>query len=62
MKLNDYIVELDIDEIKYKYIRWSNMGVTYANPPSYEAQNNHHNKSYIEIDYKLEEEYNKPLK
>lgn len=50
--------DLTEDEIKYKYLRYFNMGVTYANPPSYDSSRNHQNKSFIIIDYELEDEYN----
>lgn len=56
MKLYDYDIELTDDEVKYKYVQWLSMGVTYANPPDYNASRSSR-KSYINIDYEFEKNY-----
>lgn len=56
MALNfEHIPELTYEEIKQKYIRTT--GISFANPPDYNSSRSNH-KSYINIDYDLEDFYN----
>ena len=43
-------------EIKYKYIRYTNMGVSYAQPKAYST---HSNPVFVNINLELEKKYNK---
>ena len=52
-----FLVIGEIEEMR-KYYTHCKGGVTYANPPCYNASRDYKNLRYISIDYELEEYYN----